>query len=109
MVTIKIDEVFASPLSAEEIFKNKIIEVEQAIQAHIVTVVTSFGYDSENSIAKYLVDGNPFYLECKAISLWIGAVWVKVHETQLSVLAGGDEPTIEELIALLPIYSGAVI
>lgn len=78
--------------------------VEQAVQGHIETVVTGLGYDSENSIAKYLVEGNPFYVECRAISLWIGAVWTKVHEVQADVLAGGDEPTLEELIASLPVY-----
>ena len=76
---------------------------ERAIQAHINSVVKAKGYDSENSIAKYLVEGNPFYLECKAISLWIGSVWVYSHQVQADVMAGTRTmPTIEELLAELP-------
>ena len=77
--------------------------LEEAIQSHIVSTVKSKGYDSENSIAKYLVSGNPFYTECKALSLWIGAVWVKANAVMADVLNGTTaEPTNEELIAMLP-------
>ena len=78
-------------------------EAERAIQEHINTTVKDRGYDNENSIAKYLVDGNPFYAECKAISLWIGSVWTYTHQVQADV-QGGIRPllTIQELIAELP-------
>ena len=78
---------------------------EQVIQSHINSFVTSKGYDNENSIAKYLVVGNPFYEECSALSLWIGAVWVKAHDVMAQVLGGTlAEPTDEELVALMPIF-----
>ena len=90
-------------ISRESIIENQKKQAEQAIQSHINSVVTSRGYDNENSIAKYLVDGNPFYAECKAISLWIGNVWVYAHQVQADVMAGTRTmPTIEELIAELP-------
>ena len=64
------------------------------------------GYDDQNSIAKYLVQGNPFYEECTAISLWIGAVWVTIRNIQAAVASGTrDMPTIDEVIAELPKYN----
>jgi len=77
----------------------KMKEVEQAVQAHINQVVTSRGYDNENSIAKYLVVGNPFYDECKTISLWIGAVWMDMFNYKNGTKA---YTTTEVLMASLP-------
>lgn len=77
--------------------------MENAIENHINTTVKARGYNSQDSIAKYLVSGNPFYAECTAISLWIGSVWVYSHQVQADVMAGTRTmPTIEELIAELP-------
>lgn len=77
--------------------------MENAIEAHINETVKAKGYNSQDSIAKYLVVGNPFYDECTAISLWIGSVWVYSHQVQADVMAGTRPmPTIEELIAELP-------
>ena len=85
--------------------QDKAKSAEQAVQTHINTTVKDLGYDDENSIAKYLVADNPFYTECKAISLWIGSVWVYLHTVQADVLASNrTEPTIEELIEELPKY-----
>lgn len=87
----------------EEIMDRKKNEAERAVQAHINDKCKKLGYDNENSIAKYLVDGNPFYDECKSISLWIGSVWTYTHQVQADVLAGVREvPTINNLIAELP-------
>lgn len=79
-------------------------EFEKEIQVYINNVVKTKGYDNENAIAKYLVDTNPFYEECKAISVWIGNVWIKTHEIQREVEAGTRPmPTINEVIAELPV------
>ena len=104
------DDVIVTKAEQEAKHLAKLVEqakdsMEQAIQAHINTTVTSKGYDNENSIAKYLVDTNPFYDECKAISLWIGSVWVKAFNIQQEVEAGTRVmPTVDELIAMLPIF-----
>lgn len=80
-------------------------EAENAIEEYINTTVKAKGYNSQDSIAKYLVSGNPFYAECTAISLWIGSVWVYSHQVQADVMAGTRTmPTIEELINELPKY-----
>lgn len=79
-------------------------EFEKEIQVYINNVVKTKGYDNENSIAKYLVDTNPFYEECKAISVWIGNVWIKAHEIQREVGEGTRAmPTVAEVIAELPV------
>lgn len=79
------------------------MEAEKAVQKHINSVVKGLGYDNENSIAKYLVEGNPFYDECVAISLWVGSVWATVHQIQADVVAGNrDIPT--DIVAELPVY-----
>lgn len=85
--------------------EDKAKSAEALVQSHINSTVKGLGYDDENSIAKYLVDTNPFYIECKALSLWIGSVWVAVHGIQADVMAGNrTDPTLEELIAELPVY-----
>ncbi len=57
------------------------------------------GYDGENSIAKYLVEGNPFYEECKKISMWIGYVWVNVYRYSTDV---SQFISVEDIISNLP-------
>ena len=99
---VKVYEIVEIPI--EEIVAKAKDSMEQAIQTHINITVTSKGYDNENSIAKYLVQENPFYDECKAISLWIGSVWVKAFGIQQDVESGiRTMPTVEEVIVELPI------
>ena len=87
----------------KELMEAKAKELERDVQAHINTTVKDRGYDDENSIAKYLVEGNPFEPECKKISLWIGNVWTYTHQVQADIQTGTREiPTAEELIAELP-------
>lgn len=87
----------------EEIIATTVKTMEEAIETHINTTVKAKGYNNQDSIAKYLVSGNPFYDECTAISLWIGNVWVYAHQVQADILAGTRAmPTLEELIAELP-------
>ena len=98
---IKTYEVVEIP--QEEIIATTAKAMEEGIENHINTTVKAKGYNSQDSIAKYLVVGNPFYAECTAISLWIGSVWVYSHQVQADVMAGTRVmPTIEELIAELP-------
>ena len=87
----------------EEIIATTAKAMEDAIENYINETVKTKGYNSQDSIAKYLVSGNPFYDECTAISLWIGSVWVYSHQVQTDVLAGTREmPTVDELLTELP-------
>lgn len=89
-------------MTDEEILAIKSKSIEQAVQSHINAKCVSLGYDNENSIAKYLVEGNQFYEECKSLSLWIGNVWVKTFSIINEVR---PIPTIEEILAELPEYA----
>ena len=93
-------------IPVEELQANLQKELERTIEAHIDSVVKIRGYNNQDSIAKYLVDTNPFYEECKAISVWIGNVWIKAQEIQSEIESGTRPiPTIEEVIAELPVLA----
>ena len=77
-----------------------------AVGVYISTQCKSLGYDDENSIAKYLVSENDFYIECKGLSIWIGKVWTKAMSIRVDVESGTiQEPTPAEFIAMLPVYT----
>lgn len=62
------------------------------------------GYYTRDSIGSYLVEGNPFYDECKSMSLWIANCYIKFREIENSVLSDTTSvPKIEDLILALPV------
>ncbi len=61
-------------------------------------------YDNRDSIGKYLVEGNPFYDECRSMSLWIANCYLKGKDIKNSVLSGTTSLSkIEDLISALPV------
>jgi len=84
-------------LSDDEIQAAKLKQFEQAVQSHLDTTARSKGYDDINSIAKYLVEGNQFYAECYALSIWCAEVWAYCYD-QVDIFKG----TVEEFILTLP-------
>jgi len=78
--------------------------LESSVDQHIFSAVHAKGYDSENSLSKYMARPNsPWYAECVALGDWIDACWLKCHEVTNAVLAGErPAPTAEELLAELP-------
>jgi hypothetical protein len=79
-------------------------ELENAVDQHIRTVCTSKGYDSEDSLSKYMARPNsPWYAECIALGDWIDACWLKCHEVLNAIIAEErPAPTAEELLTELP-------
>lgn len=76
-------------------------QYEKAVDAHILKQVQSLGYDTVDSISKYMArSASPFYTECIALGDWIDACWVKCHE----LLNAGEMITLEDLIAAMPVY-----
>lgn len=74
------------------------------IQTFINNTVTGLGYDSVDRIAVYLVEGNEYYEQCKAISIWIGLVWKYAIKAQEDILNGvRPQITPDELINELPL------
>ena len=62
------------------------------------------GYETRDSIGKYLVVENPFYEECKKISLWISNCYLKLYAIEAEVKEGTRGiPTVNEVLNLLPI------
>jgi len=87
------------PKSAEQL----ISEYEAAIEIHINVVSASKGYNTIDSIAKYLGSDNVFKAECVALSAWVADVWVSVQSTLNSWQNGDiDQPSIEDVITGLP-------
>ena len=81
-------------------------EITTKVDRHIDKQAKSLGYDDINSIAKYLVNGNPFQDECEKLSLWVASCWITVHTIQSDVEQGLRAiPTVQEVIDELPIYA----
>lgn len=96
LIEFPVDPIEANP------FLNYTIKV----QKYINNTIYDLGYDSPDSIAKYLIEDNPFYEECKSLSLWIGNVWKKTYAIINEVSDGvRPKPTMEELLAELPKYA----
>ena len=97
-------EEFELHLNPPKTVEQIVAEYEASIQLHIDSVCQNKGYTNCDSIAKYLVNGNPFKDECEALSLWIANVWVYSYQVLQDVEDGVRPiiPTVEELIAELP-------
>jgi len=78
--------------------------IESQIEAYIRSTVQTHGYDNENSIAKYLVAENPFYAECKSISLWIGDVWTTALQIKADV-ESNSRSLPDDIVGELPALS----
>lgn len=91
-------------------------EIAVKITAHskiIVTAVDKYmdkaittikGYDTRDSIGKFLVLGNPFYDECSKISLWIANCYGACYALQAAVASGEAEvPSVQDAIDALPV------
>lgn len=84
----------------KEYSKNIIYEVDCYMD---VAISYLKGYTSRDSIGKYLVEGNPFYGECREMSLWIASCYVKCYEIEVETIEGRRTvPTIDEVINELP-------
>lgn len=95
------DGTYSAPAEPEPAFTP--LDFELAIDDHINSVARSKGYNSIDSIAKYLVDGNPFKDEAESLSLWTGSVWMAANDI-LNDWQNGEiiEPSIDEVISQLP-------
>jgi len=90
--------------SKEELEKIVAIPVlEKLAQEHITKTVKSLGYKTEDSIAKYLVTGNHYYDECKALSIWIGDVWKTTYDI-INEIKYANRSIPKDFVALLPAY-----
>ena len=92
---------------AEEAQVALVKSLENAVDQHIRAIYNIKGYDSENSLSKYMArPSSPWHTECVALGDWIDSCWLKCHEVLNAVTAGERAiPTEAELIAELPAFS----
>ena len=102
--TLASDGTFVAPIKTLPTLtpEEKVAEFEARIEAHVNSVARAKGYNNIDSIAKYLVEGNPFKAEAESLSIWTANVWVSAHIMLNDWQNGGEEPTIDEVIAALP-------
>lgn len=78
-----------------------------AVQNHLDNTAKSYGYDDINATAKYLRPSSQFYNECVALGDWCDSVWAHCFQLMTDVESGViTQPTIDEIISGLPLYSG---
>lgn len=78
---------------------------EDAVQAHLDLTAQSRGYDNTYTCLSYLSSTDPVWnKEANAFNVWRDQVWRRCHETLNAVMAGEcAPPSIEELLAMLPV------
>ena len=91
---------------AQEAQAATIKRLESDVDRHIAEACKAWGYDSADSISKYMARPNSvWHDECIALGDWIDGCWLKCHEVMNDVLAGSRPvPTSEELVAELPVF-----
>lgn len=105
-------EIIANLPTIEQILADKIKEFTDQIQQFIHDKAWEIGQYGHNGVGNiyncsvYIGVNSPFESECQALLTWNSACWVKCIEILEAFKSGTiPEPTIEEIIAQLPIYS----
>lgn len=92
--------------SQEEVIAHYQTSISNAVQKHLDTKAMEKGYDSILSACSYAGHTNPFQEEGKTFVEWRGNVWAYCYQVLDHVSQGFRTiPTIEELLAELPILS----
>ena len=83
-----------------------IASMTAAVQSHLDEVARTRNYDGILSLCTYATSLNPkFAAEGQAGVEWRDAVWVKCYAVLAEVEAGlREQPTVEQLIAELPVF-----
>jgi hypothetical protein len=78
---------------------------EDAVQAHLDETARSKGYDNTYTCLSYLSSTDEQWnREANTFNAWRDSVWRKCHEVLNDYVAGNiEQPTVGELIALLPV------
>lgn len=93
------------PLTEVEILANQALLTNNAIQSYLDTKAKSFRYDNINAIGKYVGYENDFRTEAEKLGAWASSCWKVAGVIEAAVKAGDrDMPTIDEVIAELPVY-----
>ena len=84
-------------------------EIEQAVQTMLDTEAQTAGYDNIVSACSYATSTGTFGVEGQSFVDWRDSCWTMAFTIQQEVLAGTRaEPTVDEVLALMPTRVGAV-
>ena len=107
LATADVDGIFQPDTQAIllEDTNNLVQSLENAVQEYIDSQAKNRGYDSIVSACSYAGYTNEFQTEAVSLGVWRSAVWTKAYQVQADVEAGTiPMPTVDELIAMLPIF-----
>ena len=108
MTDEEVAEHIAQQPTAEQIEADRLETLSNDINNAVSKVLNdqakALRYDDINSIAKYIGYVNPYQVEAEKLGLWTATCWETVATIEADFLAGGSEPTIDGVIASLPIY-----
>lgn len=79
------------------------VEISNTIQEMLDTKAKELRYDNMNAVAKYIGFDNYFRVEAESLAKWCADCWAKAGQLE----ATGEIYTAEEVLALMPKYTGA--
>jgi len=86
------------------VIEDKTARFEKAVQAHLDDTAKVSGYDNILSACSYAGHTNPYQTEGQSFLSWRGAVWSYCYiQIGLVMIGSRSEPSVEELIAELPL------
>ena len=82
-----------------------LVNIKQALQAHIDGVAHSLGFTDGNSVMLYTGFNNPFRALAEAFGAWEAGIWVLANEHMALVKAGKKAmPTLTEVVGMIPAF-----
>ena len=82
-----------------------LVNIKQALQAHIDGVAHSLGFTDGNSVMLYTGFNNPFRALAEAFGAWEAGIWVLANEHMALVKAGKKAmPTLTEAVGMIPAF-----
>ena len=82
-----------------------LVNIKQALQAHIDGVAHSLGFTDGNSVMLYTGFNNPFRALAEAFGAWEAGIWVLANEHRALVKAGKKAmPTLTEAVGMIPAF-----
>lgn len=82
-----------------------LVNIKQALQAHIDGVAHSLGFTDGNSVMLYAGFANAFQSLAQAFGAWEAGIWVLANEHMALVKAGKKAmPTLTEAVGMIPAF-----
>ena len=112
LLPVSQNDVEVALVEQQKIYDNEVLAEQQylfnqAIQNHLDTQAQSLRYDNINAIGKYVGYVNDFQAEAEELGSWASSCWKVAGQIEADVQAGTKSmPTVDEVIAELPIYKG---